>query len=151
MVRVDIKTRPGKLTMLAQWKTTNLVGEVYIRGPENVKHAEYMAARGKDPLEVPRIVRDAQRNTIRTGVLSFDPAKERSAFERAAKFTATWLRNRIATGGLNPMRPATIKRKIWAIRRGLASARFGTPGPYGFARGNLYFNINGRVRESRRG
>ena len=150
-VKVDIKRTPGKLTMLARWRTTDLVGEVYVRGADNARHAGYMADRGKDPLDVPRIVRDAARNTIRTGVLSFDSARERSAFERAAKFVASWCRNRIATGGLNPMRPATIRKKIWAARVGRASTRFGVPGPYGFMRGNLYHNINGRVREIRGG
>jgi len=150
-VDVDVRLRPGKLTLIARSSMAEIAAEVYIRGADNVKHAGYMSARGRDPLEVPRIVRDAARNTIRTGVKTWNSDQERAAFERAAKFTASWCRNRISTGGLNPMRPSTIRKKIWAARVGRASTKFGVPGPYGFMRGNLYHNINGRVRVLRGG
>jgi len=148
-IKVDMKTTPGRLSLIARSRSANVVGEVYVRGAENVAHAKALADLGHNPLEVTRIVRDAARITIRSGVTTFDPAKERAAFERAAKYTAYWCRNRIATGMLGTMKPSTIRRKIWAISRGRASAKFGNPGPYGFYRGNLYHNINGRVRDIR--
>jgi ribosomal protein S17E len=149
-VRVDVKRTPGRLSFLARGKTAESgVGEVYLNGAANLAHAAALTARGHDPMDVPDEVKRMAREFVKVGARSFDPQTQKRTLTAAAQYVARWLRNRIATGQLGMMKPATIKIKTWLIDHGRASSQFGRPGPYGFSTGHLYRNILARWRPGR--
>lgn len=152
MIVVDVKHRPGKLTAIARGLSKPFgVGEVYVNGVLNRQKAADLAARGHDPLAVPRgnAVAKAARAAIRRAIVTGEAAAVRRALLGAAQAIALWLRRRIMTGGLGHNSPATEQIKRDLVRRGLATRAYGVPPPYGVQTGKLVKNILARWRNGR--
>lgn len=149
-MRVDFKRTPGRLSMLARGRSTGAgVGEVYVHGMANTAKVMHLARRGHDPLWLPDSVRRMAREMIRVGARSLDEQTMRRTLTAAAQYSAKFMRDRITSGQLGRLKSSTFWRKVWLIRHGRASSKYGVPGPYGFLTGRLVTSIKARWRQTR--
>lgn len=146
-VTAEVRHYGNRLMLLARGLTALTGGaEVIVSGAANRMKAANLRAMGRDPMAVPPPIAQAARDDIRRAIMSADVSRISRVLLRAAQSIRDFLKRRITTGRLGTNTPGGKRIKRDLVLRGLATAAYGVPPPFGVCTGRLVNSIQARRR-----